>query len=296
MKIFLTSITQFAQRKKFLSALIVVALVIATLNLGGYISGPIPMMCLQSFFGGGKPAFPGDLSNDVFGPGPVHCYSPLHKEFWDITKVFNLRLFWSLDNKQRINIHLSYPTDFSNNQNLIGGASNVFVAKVIAQTGNKETTVGPRTQYTVEIVQNIKGDLSGIVTLDQLGGYKNGQLVTVEDSTLEGYLLQPGSTYFLTTRYNEKENWYTLNPHPNASKLLSSDSVKSDADLKALSDQDEKVKSLEAAYPDEVLLDADIAHQNTRNEFKSLPADKKAAAQSRADSARASLAATAQAQ
>jgi hypothetical protein len=186
-------------------------------------------------------------------------------------------------------IHPSYPSDFSNNQNLIGGTSNVFIAKVLAQTGNKETEIGPRTQYTVEIVQNIKGDLSGVVTLDQLGGYKNGQLVTVEDATLEGYLLQPGSTYLLATRYNEKENWHTLNPHPNASKLLSSDGTKSTLELQTLADQDEKVKSLEAAYPDEKLLDADIAHNNTRNSFQSLPPEAKAAAQARADSAEASL-------
>lgn len=289
MKTFLASVVWFARRKKFLSAFIVVAAGIVTLNLGGYISGPIPMMCTQGVSGGGKMQTPFDLGNDVFGPGPTECYSFTHKEFWDITKIFNLRLFWSSDDKQRINIHLSYPSDFSNNQNLIGGASNVFVAKVIAQTGNKETSVGPRTQYTVEIVRNIKGDLSGIVTLDQLGGYKNGQLVTVEDSTLEGYLLQPGSTYLLATRYNEKENWYTLNLHPNASKLLISDETKSTAELQTLADQDEKVKSLEAAYPDEKLLDADITHANTRNAFKSLPPEARAAAQSRADVAKTSL-------
>jgi len=191
---------------------------------------------------------------------------------------------------------LSYPADFSNNQNLIGGASNVFVAKVIAQTGNKETSVGPRTQYSVEIIQNIKGDLSGIVTLDQLGGYKNGQLVTVEDATLEGYLLQPGATYLLATRYNEQENWYTLNPHPNASKLLSSDANLDKKELKALVDKDAKVKSLEAAYPNEHLLDADIAHNNTRNNYKSLPPEAKAAAQSRADAAKASFNVSATAQ
>lgn len=186
-------------------------------------------------------------------------------------------------------IHPSYPTDFSDNQNLIGGATNVFIGKVVAQTGNKETSIGPRTQYAVEIVRNIKGDLSGTVVLDQLGGLKDGQLIAVEDATLPGYLLQPGATYLLATRYNEKENWYTLNPHPNASKLLSGDGTKSVANLGALSDKDPKVQSLEVAYAHEVLLDADVAHGNTRNSFQSLPPEAKAAAQSRADAARASL-------
>jgi hypothetical protein len=122
--------------------------------------------------------------------------------------------------------------------------------------------------------------------VEQEGGVKNGILQTIEDAFP---LLEPGSTYILATRYNESENAYTVIANENAGKLLTKDASLDNTQLKALSEQDEKVKSLEAAYPDEKLLDADIAHNNTRNSFQSLPPEAKAAAQARADSAEASL-------
>jgi hypothetical protein len=186
-------------------------------------------------------------------------------------------------------VHPSYPSDFSKNQNLIGGASNVFVARVSTQSGNKETSIGPRTQYIVEIIHNIKGNLSGTVTLDELGGYKDDQLVLIEDISPDDFFLVPGATYVFATRYNDKEGWYTVIGHPNGMKLLTKDTSLDTTALQTLIDQDLKVRSLEAAYPDEKLLDADIAHNNTRNSFQSLPPEAKAAAQARADAARISL-------
>jgi hypothetical protein len=195
--------------------------------------------------------------------------------------------------------NMLYPADPSNNQILMGASHNVFIGKVLAQTGNKETEIGPRTQYQVQVIDSIKGDLTDIITVDMLGGYdKDGKLVLVESEDLrpEDALFQPGSTYLFATRYNAQEDWYTVIAHPNARKVLSKDSTLPSQALKALAERDEKVKQFAAAYVSEIPDKADVANNNTRNSFQSLPPEAKAAAQSRADAAKASLAASAKAQ
>jgi hypothetical protein len=194
---------------------------------------------------------------------------------------------------------LIYPADPSNNQILMGSSHNVFIGKVLAQIGNKETEIGPRTQYQVHVIDNIKGELIDTVTVDMLGGYdQDGKLVLIESESMapEDALLQHGSTYVFATRYNTQENWYTLISHQNARKVLSKDNTLPDQALKALADKDEKVEQFEEAYVSEILDKADLANSNTRNSFQSLPPEAKAAVQARADAAKASLAASAKGQ
>lgn len=166
-----------------------------------------------------------------------------------------------------------YAADFSDNKVLMGASHNVFIGKVVRQVGDKERGIGPETQFQVAVIDNIKGDLHGTVTVNQQGGYKDGVLYVVgEDGG--GSLLQPGSTYLFATRYNEQQDWYTLNSYPAASKLLSSNANAQTASLKTLADNDSRVQQLKAAYPHEILIDADIAHNNTRNSFESVQASK----------------------
>lgn len=174
-------------------------------------------------------------------------------------------------------IHPIYVADFSKDDILIGASHNVFVGRVLNQSGEKSLGSTPETQFTVEVISNIKGDLKGTVTVNQFGGYKNGALVTVEDDTpipngksAGTYMLEPGQTYLLATRYNEQEDWHTLNSFPTARKLLSKDANASVADLKTLAQNDERVQALTAAYPNEKLLDADIQHGNTRNSYRDM--------------------------
>jgi len=173
-----------------------------------------------------------------------------------------------------------YAADFAKDDILLGASHNVFIARVIKQAGEKALGTSPETQFKVEVISNIKGDLKGTVTVDQFGGYKDGVLYTVADDNpmpnaqnAEGYMLQEGNTYLLATRYNEQEDWYTLNSFYTASKLLSKDKEMGAADLKALVDNDDRVKALKEAYPKEKLLDADIQHGNTKNSFASLPTE-----------------------
>ena len=167
-----------------------------------------------------------------------------------------------------------YVADFSDDRVLMGASHNIFVGKVISQIGMQDLGAGLETQFEVSVIDNIKGDLHGTVTVDQQGGYKNGILYIADDDMTElakqgdnSYLLQPGNTYLFATRYNPTEDWYTLNPYPTARKLLSTDANAGDAQLKAMADNDSRVQTLKAAYPHEILLDADIKHNNTRNAY-----------------------------
>jgi hypothetical protein len=123
-----------------------------------------------------------------------------------------------------------------------------------------------------------------------LGGYDSeGKLVLVESDNVgaEDALFQPGFTYLFATRYNANEDWHTVIAHQNARKVLSKDASLPTQALQALAEKDEKVRKFAAAYASEILDKADVVNNNTRNSFQSLSPEAKAAAQSRADEARA---------
>jgi hypothetical protein len=162
-----------------------------------------------------------------------------------------------------------YAADFANDEILMGASHDVFVGEVVSQVGDKERGIGPETQFAVEVVLDIKGNLRGTVTVDQQGGYDNGVLYYIEDGAS---LLEPGVTYLLATRYNSQENWYTLNPSVSGSQFIIDDSSLSVDQLRAMAENDLRVKQLEAAYPNEILPEADIKNDNTLNSYQSLHA------------------------
>lgn len=267
----------------------------------------VPQRCKTAY---GDIEFIGDVG---MPSSHEECYTIFHDDYWqdgelsprgfqtiyhEVDASYNPTIpFWdsirpiifprhTLSAEFRVtSIHPSYPADFSDNSILTGAAHNVFVGKVTMQTGTIDFIGHPATQFEVQIINNIKGNLEGSITVNQEGGIKNDILYLMDNSPL----LQPGSTYLLSARYDPEGNFFTLNPHPNASKLLSTNPNLPDAALQALLDNDEKVRTLTAAYPNEKLLDTDIAHGNTRNAFTTLPPEAKAAAVVRADAARAAL-------
>ena len=96
----------------------------------------------------------------------------------------------------------------TDDRELVGFADNVFIGKVIAQTGN-ETDDFPQTQFSVKVLENIKGNLDGTVTVNQFGGYEyaNGEKYL---SLMEGdTLLNPGKKYLFATKGSAK-GWLTL--------------------------------------------------------------------------------------
>lgn len=176
-------------------------------------------------------------------------------------------------------MHSQYIADFGNDKILMGASHNVFVGKVIQQVGTKNRGSGPETQFAVEVISNIKGNLTGTVVVDQFGGYENGVLYLMDGDIVQenssgtsvrgDRLLEPGKTYLFASRYSAAENWYTLISHPNTRKLLSSDKKLGSMELKTLAEKDTRFLQLQEAYKNEIPFDVDVKTNNTRNSFES---------------------------
>jgi hypothetical protein len=248
---------------------------------------PLPMRCHKTSEAIYRPD--GDMT--MFFPAQYGCYSPLYKEFW-LERSWDIKfvgLFIHQDvypDHPRILTHPILAADVSQDTILMGTAHNVFAGKVITEAGVTDSPTGPRTQYSIEVVSNIKGEVNGVLAVEQEGGMKDGTQYVIENAFP---MLEVGSTYLLATRYNESAHTYLIIAHQNAVKLLTSDQSASVGGLKKLVDSDRKIKELEAAYPNEQLIDADLTHSNTRNAFRDLPEEAKAMARMRAEEARASL-------
>ncbi len=142
-------------------------------------------------------------------------------------------------------MHLSDPVDYGNDAVLVQSSDNMFVGKVIKQVGNKSVAgTIPFTQFSVQVISNIKGNLEGNIIVNQTGGYKYGVLHVAEGIEGEDYLLKPGSSYFFSTRRSNKNDWNYLITHSNASKLLSQDKNISLSELQQIANDDFKVKTL----------------------------------------------------
>lgn len=105
-------------------------------------------------------------------------------------------------------IEYSNSFDVSETNKLVGWADSVFIGRVVEQSGSKSIDGFPETQFKVEVLQSIKGDLTGTVTVNQQGGYEGNQLTLIENDSL----LEEGKSYLLVTKYLEDENWHTLVP------------------------------------------------------------------------------------
>ncbi|WP_186673954.1 hypothetical protein [Sporosarcina sp. BP05] len=98
--------------------------------------------------------------------------------------------------------------DIYNPREVVGFSDNVFLGKVIKQVGTKSLNGYPETQFEVEVIDNIKGELNGTVKVNQQGGYEGEYLFLMEDDKL----LLEEQTYLFATRYLKEENWHTVIP------------------------------------------------------------------------------------
>lgn len=177
-----------------------------------------------------------------------------------------------------VKMNTQYVADFRDNRVLVGSFDNVFAGRVIKQIGTKARRTTPETQFEVEVILNIKGDLPESVVVTQFGGYRNGILYIMSGETGDSlhpgdnikYLLQPGSTYLFATRGPSSTPYYTLGTHKASLTLISTDKTLSRLQLNELAKKEDRVKALQLAYPNEILLEADIANNRTRNSFTSL--------------------------
>jgi hypothetical protein len=107
-----------------------------------------------------------------------------------------------------------YSFDPSDDRALAAYATDIFVGRVLGQRGAIGAPTSapgqevPQTQYTVEVVETIKGDAAGVVTVNQVGGVDahSGQpMMLAGDAPL-----RPGtSEVFLTVGVPERE-WHQI--------------------------------------------------------------------------------------
>ncbi|MFS0659555.1 hypothetical protein AB1L07_12030 [Niallia alba] len=122
------------------------------------------------------------------------------------------------DNKdlKEVTMQGDFVMDVNKKEEIVGSSENVFVAKVIKQVG--VDTQLPSTQFEVEVLKNIKGELEKEVIVNQLAGiYENeGEKYLL---TYEGQeLLEAGKTYLFATLYDSNQGWH--NPHPAYGEIL----------------------------------------------------------------------------
>jgi hypothetical protein len=101
-----------------------------------------------------------------------------------------------------------YVADFQDDRRLVGLVTNVFVGRVSSQSGTTVLDEFPETQFKVEVLENIKGTLTGTVTVNQQGGRQGDRLVLIEGDAL----LRPGQVYLFATRPYHERGWHTLVP------------------------------------------------------------------------------------
>ncbi|GHI00120.1 hypothetical protein [Neobacillus kokaensis] len=98
--------------------------------------------------------------------------------------------------------------DIDDPREVVGFSDNVFLGKVIKKVGSKSLNDYPETQFNVEVLDSIKGELKGTIKVNQQGGYDGEYLFLMENDKL----LVEGHTYLFATRYLKEENWHTVIP------------------------------------------------------------------------------------
>lgn len=140
-----------------------------------------------------------NLRQEPAGTGPSH---PGH------ARVYNIETFRAFD--------------AGDERQLVGFADNVFVGRVTERVGS-EAFVGPvpesrdsaegppattpRTQFSVEVLDEIKGTLPDTVTVSQQGGRVEQDAVALVEGDP---ILQPGQTVLFATRFDEREGWHQI--------------------------------------------------------------------------------------
>jgi hypothetical protein len=164
----------------------------------------------------------------------------------------------SLNNTDRAeNVVVSHPSRLPGSA--VDLSTNIFVGKVIQQSGTVSRTSLPETQFTVRVISSIKGKLEKIVTVNQSDtGYKDRKLLVIQGDTsiaaeandvtaiAEKFLLQPGSTYVFATRYSKSYDWYTVLSQEGFT-LITADAELTDEELRELAEDYELVRKWKEA-------------------------------------------------
>ncbi|MFE3542810.1 hypothetical protein ACFXK0_07565 [Nocardia sp. NPDC059177] len=98
--------------------------------------------------------------------------------------------------------------DTSEPRALAGWADAIFAGTVLERSGSASRTALPETQFRVEVIATLKGDLGHVVTVNQEGGNVPGtnEIVVVDGDPL----IAAGTSYLFATRYSPEMDWYTI--------------------------------------------------------------------------------------
>ena len=144
------------------------------------------------------------------------------------------------------NMEVRYAFDATDPRELVGFATNVFVGQVGEETNSQGTPLSgpgervmPRTQFSIEVLKNVKGDAEGKVTVSQTGGYdeEEGREVRVEGNSL----LEPGKKYMFVTSYNPEEEWYVVVAQPFGNVLVEGEARRRDVEERFEQAEEEQV-------------------------------------------------------
>ncbi len=126
-------------------------------------------------------------------------------------------LCWGLHRTGPTFVEPLWVIDRSNDAELVGWAEDVFLGRVARKLGQIEECGWPDTQFEVHVLEVIKGSLSGVVTVNQQGGYrKDGSIYRVDGDIAQ---LDPAGCYLFVTRHLAEKGWHTLVPQYGNIKL-----------------------------------------------------------------------------
>ena len=143
-------------------------------------------------------------------------------------------------------MEVRYAFDAMDPRELVSFATNVFVGQVVEEAGSEGAQLsGPgeravsRTQFSVEVLKNVKGDAEDTVTVSQTGGYdeEEGHEVLVEGDSL----LQPGKKYLFATSYNSDEGWYAVVAQPFGDVLVEGEARRTDVEERFEQAEEEQI-------------------------------------------------------
>ena len=164
-------------------------------------------------------------------------------------------------------IEVRFLDNLDNDQIFVGAMHNIFIGKVLKKVGQTNTNAAPiTTQFEVEILDNIKGELSGKMVISQEGGYDNGIFTTIEGQAL----LTAGSTYILSAR-TDGTSHYLISSFPRGKILLSQNPFITGDELQTVIASNKDVQSLKDAYIHEQPLKIDVENGYDYNKYEPVP-------------------------
>lgn len=174
-------------------------------------------------------------------------------------------------------IEAQYIAGLDDDRKMVGISDNVFIGRVIKKGRNKIVDNTPSTEFQVEVLYNIKGELRGEFTVSQEGGYENGILYVLNagdvihpDDGSDDWFLNTDDLYLFYTSYDPKDQTHWAIFHPNATKKLKWEKNLTDDAIKSEAQQDQRIKELEEAYKNEILNETDVENNYTRNTYKEI--------------------------